>query len=234
MANLKKSSSTYIGMKNFWLGCVIIILLVLAPKIHLLIFGHQAKGKVVDFHVETTFFDQHPVPVIQFKTPEEKIHFNVKSGIDYQLNESLYVIYYPKNPRGAKVYSFLGVFLDAVIGIPIYLVIWYFMFTSLPFLFVNKKENEDEHYSAKQVQHYKRMIKFLPGSRPKNTYSGLNAAQKKVFKIIWIVVIAVMLTGLFFTIRNIGTWEVSREVFSIILVLFGGIVYLAVMELMKI
>ncbi|MFW6222160.1 MAG: hypothetical protein ACOC3T_00970 [Bacteroidota bacterium] len=234
MANSKKSSSTYIGMNKFWLGCVIIVLLVLAPKLHLLIFGHQAKGKVVDFQVETTFFDQHLIPVIQFKTPEEKIQFKVKSGINYQLNETLNIIYYPKNPHDAKVYSFLGVFLDAVIGIPIYLVIWYFMFTSLPFLFANKKENEDAHYSPKQIQHYKQMIRFLPGLRPKNTYSGLTPAQKKVFKMLWIIVIIVMLAGLYFTIRNIGSWEVGREVFSIIFVLFGGIVYLAVMELIKI
>ncbi len=221
-------------MNKFWLGCVIIVLLVLAPKIHLLIFGQQAKGKVVDFYVETTFFDQHPIPVVQFKTPNETIQFKVKTGIDYQLNETLNVIYYPNKPKDAKVFSFFGVFLNAVIGIPIYLVIWYFMFTSLPFLFVNKKEDKDSSYSPQQLKHYKQMIKFLPGLRPKNTYSGLNQAQKKVFRIIWIIVIIVMLTGLFFMIQSISAWEIKREVFSIVLVIFGGIVYLAVMELMKI
>ena len=56
------------------------------------------------------------------------------------VGESVEVIFFMDNPSKAKIKSFGGLFLEALIEIPIGLLIWWAFFKSYPKMFVKPKE----------------------------------------------------------------------------------------------
>jgi hypothetical protein len=56
------------------------------------------------------------------------------------LGESVNVVFFKDNPSKAKVKSFSSLFLEAIIVIPLGLLIWWAFFKSYPKMFVKPKE----------------------------------------------------------------------------------------------
>ena len=177
------------------IGIIVIILLVLQNPITLLIFGKVSKGKVVEKVYESAYLSivagASFYPRVDFSY--NYTHYSIlgSENQNYQIGDSVKVIFYKKHPEKAQILSFVGLFIKPVIELPLGLLIWWALFKSYPTLF-------DPTISKKQYVNY-----LLRGKLKKKVYRRF---QPPLYLKGVIVFVMLILTGvlLFMVWKIIG------------------------------
>ena len=134
-------------MQRKWvyrLGIIILLFATLKTPLSYIVFGVTAKGKVVELVFEKSgislLFPSSTYPRIEYVF-QEKTYSMLGDENEYLLlGESVNVVFFRSNPSNAKVKSFSSLFLEAMIVIPIGLLIWWAFFKSYPNMFNPPKE----------------------------------------------------------------------------------------------
>jgi hypothetical protein len=120
------------------IGVAVIIIGVFISPASYLFFGKVEKGKVIEIVFEYSGISGIPsstYPRIEFYY-QDKAYVILGEENDAKLiGEEVKVIFYKKNPTKAKVLTFLGLFIESIIELPIGLLIWWALFQSYPNLF---------------------------------------------------------------------------------------------------
>jgi hypothetical protein len=125
------------------IGVIFIFFATLSSPSSYLFLGRIVKGEVTEIvyeHDGISIFPSSAYPRVQFEY-ENKIYTILgEENQVYLVGDNVKVIFYEWNPKVAKIYSFWGLFIDALIQLPIGLLIWWAFFKSYPNLFISTKE----------------------------------------------------------------------------------------------
>lgn len=121
------------------IGIIALLFVTLKMPLSYILFGVTAKGKVVELVFEKSgislLFPSSTYPRIEYAF-QGKTYSMLGDENEYLLlGESVNVVFFKDNPSNAKVKSFSSLFLEAMIVIPIGLLIWWAFFKSYPNMF---------------------------------------------------------------------------------------------------
>ena len=136
-------------MQRKWvyrLGIIILLFATLKTPLSYIFFGVTAKGRVVELVFEKSgialLFPSSTYPLIEYAYQGKTYSMYADENEYLLLGESVNVVFFKDNPSKAKVKSFSSLFLEAIITIPIGLLIWWAFFKSYPKMFVKPRARE--------------------------------------------------------------------------------------------
>lgn len=152
-------------MQRKWvyrLGIIILLFATLKTPFSYILFGVTAKGRVVELVFEKSgialLFPSSTYPRIEYDFQGKTYSMLGVENEYLLLGESVSVVFFKDNPSKAKVKSFSSLFLEAIIVIPLGLLIWWAFFKSYPKIFVKPKERplwEDVFKKSKEQKEEK-------------------------------------------------------------------------------
>ncbi len=136
-------------MQRKWvyrLGIIILLFATLKAPLSYILFGVTAKGKVVELVFEKSgiglLFPSSTYPRIEYDFQGKTYSMLGDENEHLLLGESVNVVFFKNNPTQAKIKTFSSLFLEAIIVIPIGLLIWWAFFKSYPKMFVKPRARE--------------------------------------------------------------------------------------------
>lgn len=136
-------------MQRKWIyriGIIALLFATLKTPFSYILFGVTAKGKVVELVFEKSgialLFPPSTYPRIEYDYRGKTYSMFADENEYLLLGESVNVVFLKDNPSNAKVKTFSSLFLEAIIVIPIGLLIWWAFFKSYPKMFVKPRKRE--------------------------------------------------------------------------------------------
>jgi len=120
------------------IGVAFIVIATLFSPTSYLVLGRVEKGEVTEIVFEQdgiSIFPTSSYPKVQFEYKNKEYSILGEENEALLVGDDVKVIFYQWNPKAAKIYSFWGLFIDAIIQMPLGLLIWWAFFKSYPKMF---------------------------------------------------------------------------------------------------
>jgi|ERR1051325_457104 hypothetical protein len=111
-------------------GIVIIFLLYFLPKIFFLSASEKTKGQVVRWVTQQGHRSSTSFPIIEFFYEGQAIRFRGEEYQNVELEEKVPVVFDRKDPKNARVLSFMGFWFSYLLYFAIAFIVWIFFITS--------------------------------------------------------------------------------------------------------
>lgn len=177
------------------IGVALIAFSILFSPFSYLLLGKVVKGRVIENVFENSgllIFPTSSYPKIEFRYNDKIYTILGEENQIFLIGDEVKVIFYTWNPQKGKVFTFSGLFIDAMIQLPIGLLIWWALFKSYPNLFNPPKESEAFENPPEK-------------KRRNNKIQRLSESHIMVRVIVFTLITVVILSFLF------GLWTLYKE-----------------------
>ncbi len=207
--------------KIYKIGIFVIIFICFTNPLSYLVLGERTIGKVEWIFTQNSggrFRGISTYPFIGFQADSLKIIFRGEQNLDYQVGDSVKVLYYPFAPKKAKIFSFSGLFVRSFIELAFCLLVWYAFFSSFNTIF-------DEPIVVRRSNSFK---------YDNTEYSDLPKIIKLLFKGLLILMIIVLLIGVVSVFNIYFENNLKLETLLLLIISLGMMIFFMVIEFRKI